>query len=65
MIPKKKAASEIDVDSQAVQNFMQRQRKEQNEKEIQKKKDRDKLIGLRLQANQGKVCLKFFNLNIF
>lgn len=41
---------------------MERQRNNQIQKDIQKKKERDKLIGLRLQANQGKVSCWFLYL---
>jgi hypothetical protein len=54
VIPKKKNPNES-VDPKAIQCFMERQRNNQIQKDIQKKKERDKLIGLRLQANQGKV----------
>jgi hypothetical protein len=59
VIPKKKNPTE-DVNPQAIQNFMEKQRRDKMQKDIQRKKERDQLIGLRLQANQGKVDLFFF-----
>lgn len=37
---------------------MERQRQAEVEKEMQRRAERDKLIELRLQANQGKVSIK-------
>ncbi|KAI6213052.1 hypothetical protein M3Y94_00103800 [Aphelenchoides besseyi] len=59
VIPKKKPVEgETKVDPDGIQAFLRKQRQAEVEKEIEKKKEREHLISLRLQANQGRANKK-------
>ncbi|KAI6183024.1 Protein SPT2-like protein [Aphelenchoides bicaudatus] len=59
VIPKKPSAPNKEVElTNAIRRLKEKERHEQFEREKQRRKDCEKLIGLRLQANQGKANKK-------